>query len=277
MRIPSASAPDARISRNAKSFPGCSSRGRGPEWPAMIEVVDWLARWRRERGWGLRKYRRWPDLVALQIMVVACAWLACYGTLRQRPIAAVHDEQAYLLAADTYLSGRLANPVHPCWEHFQSFHVLQHPKRQAKYPPGQGLSLALGTLLGGGPEWGVWLTFSLGLGACAWLLMAVVPPLLAAALTLAFLVHQPVLDHWGETYWGGGLAFLGGALLFGALLRLGRGADTRQGWIAAAGLWVLGNTRPLEGALAAGIGLACVALRGADARRSLVRPRDAAG
>jgi hypothetical protein len=183
--------------------------------------------------------------------------------LQPIPSPGVEDEFSYLLSADTFAHGRMANPPLPLGAFFESFHVLVRPFYASMYQPGQGVVLALGQFLAGHPWWGVFLSTALMNGAIAWLLLAWAPRRWALAGGLAFGLLYGVESYWINSYWGGSLPAFAGALAAGAASRLAfparplRGRPLLLGALLGLGGAVLLFTRPWEGACLGGaLGLA---------------------
>src|SRR5256885_16519325 len=106
------------------------------------------------------------------VLLVRIAFLGIWPI----PKASVYDEFSYLLQADTFAHGRLTNPPHSLWVHFDSMHIIQQPTYASKYPPAQGALLAVGQVVCGQPIVGAWLSGALASAAICWMLFAFVPP-----------------------------------------------------------------------------------------------------
>ncbi len=168
--------------------------------------------------------------------------------LPQYPIPSpnVSDDFSYLLIADTLRHFRLANPVHPLHQFFETFFALQQPAYASIFPLGQGLVLAIGWTLFGHPWAGVALSVGALCALCYWMLRGWTTPGWALVGGLLAVIEFGPLSQWMNSYWGGAGAACGGCLVFGALPRLRSGGRARNAALLGLGIGVHWLFRPYE-------------------------------
>jgi hypothetical protein len=162
------------------------------------------------------------------------------------PSPRVHDEFSYLLLGDTLARGRVANPTPPYPEHFETEYELMRPAYASQYQPAQGIALAAGQLVSGRAWFGVWLTTGLMFGMLCWALAGLVTWRWALFGTLLAALQFGIFGFWMNSYFGGSVPAIGGAMVFGSLARR---FSVHTAVICAAGLLILFASRPVEGLL----------------------------
>ncbi|MGA2183334.1 MAG: hypothetical protein ABSH47_09910 [Bryobacteraceae bacterium] len=200
---------------------------------------------RMERWWSRFASRR--TLCIALAFVVPIVLRLCFLPWVHAPQPWIPDEFSHRLIGDTLAHGRLANPTHPLWQHFESIHVFFQPTYVSAYFPGLGAVLALGNVFG--HAWiGVLLATGGMCAALLWMLYGFFPPRWALLGGVLAVLRWGVMSYWVNSYWGGELTALGGALVLGGWAWARRGGGWSAGWVLGVGLLILVYTRPMEGA-----------------------------
>jgi hypothetical protein len=138
------------------------------------------------------------------------------------------------------------------WVHFESLHIEHLPSYMSMYFPAQGMLLAAGKVLAGHAWWGVWASVALMCAAICWMLQAWLPPGWAFLGGVLAVLRLGLFSYWIDSYSGGAIPAIGGALVIGALPRILRAFRARDFFWMALGVVLLMNSRPYEGVLVCG-------------------------
>lgn len=180
--------------------------------------------------------------VGLAVLAIRVALIPHAGIPQPR----YPDEFSYLLAGDTFAHGRLTNPTHPMWVHFESLHIIQQPTYMSMDPPAEGMVLAVGERLGC-PWIGQLLITSMLCAALCWALQGWLPSRWALLGGVLAAVQVGILSYWMNGYWSASVPAVGGALVIGSLPRIWNFLRSRDAALLALGLVILANSRPYEG------------------------------
>ena len=162
------------------------------------------------------------------------------------PLPGWNDEYSHLLAAETFASGRLTNPTHPMWVHFESFQIIQQPTYMSMYAPGQALVMAAGVMLG--HAWiGILLMTALMCAMLCWMLQGWFPPGWALFGAMLAVLRFSTFSYWMNSYWCPAVAATGGVLVLGAIPRMRAHPHVWHGLLVGLGLVMMANSRPYEG------------------------------
>ncbi len=198
--------------------------------------------------WVLAKNSRAVVLVIGVALIGRALLLPWVGIPQPR----IDDEYSHLLLADTLSHFRLTNPTPPAWQHFETFQVNLTPTYHSKYAVAQGLALGFGKIVFHQPWIGVYLSTAILCGAICWALQAFVPPGWALLGGLLATFRFAFLSYWMNSFWGGSMAALGGALALGSVVRLFDAPQTARhrallASLFAVSLLLLATSRPYEG------------------------------
>src|SRR6476646_3876148 len=167
---------------------------------AFIAFAPISVRFNRTREWFRRLANR------RKLAIVICGLLPIVLRICSPipiPDPSIHDEFSHLLVGDTLAHGRLSNPTHPMWQHFETIHVIQQPTYSSMYMPGPGSFLALGQKIFREPWAGVVISVGVMFAALCWMMQGWMGGAWAFYGTLIAIFKIGVTGPWMNSYLGG--------------------------------------------------------------------------
>ncbi|WP_446743231.1 hypothetical protein [Silvibacterium acidisoli] len=211
----------------------------GAKWGGWLKVARWLES-------KIAAASSHPWLCFFGLIALCFAVRAALLPMDPVPRPLIHDEFSYMLAADTFVHGRLTNPVPPVPQAFETFHENIWPTYQSMYLPGTGLVLAAGKLIGL-PWITVVLSTALFCALLYWAVSAWLPRGYALAVALLACVICLNWNRWFDNYFCLGIEAVAGALVFGSLPRILSRKTVLSVLPLGLGLCIFVLTRPYEG------------------------------
>lgn len=214
-------------------------------WRGFIPELQWVSSWEKR----LSAFARHRSAACWTVAIAAIVIRSVLIPVLPVPQPVVSDEFSHLLMADTLLHGRVSNPTHALWPHFETLHVIQRPHYASDYFPGQGAVLAASRILTGHPWPGILFLSGVCCGLTCWMLQGWIPPhwaLLGGGLAV---LRFALGSYWVNSYYGGFLPAIGGALVAGCYPRLVHRVTIPRSLLFGLGLSILAFTRPFEGLL----------------------------
>ena len=198
-------------------------------------------------GGRFKAIHRKPLLVAVLLFASSFVLFSMPSIIsRSGIVPRSQDEFAYLLGAETFAEGKITNAQHPLSRHFEALYVLTEPTYTSKYPPAQSVAIAIGLVLFNSPSAGVWLSGAAACVAVYWMMIGCFSRRWALYGALLGMTSYAVFP-WNQTFLGGNVAFLGGALALGSVVRIMRDARWIHSATLSAGIAILANSRPYKG------------------------------
>lgn len=195
----------------------------------------------------LRSIAHRKSLSIALIGILALLVRLCILPICPIPHPFIHDDFSFLLAADTFMHGRLTNPTPRMWTHFEAIQVTMYPTYMSMYFPGQGLILATAKELFGNAWFGILVENAAMCASICWALQGWLPAEWALLGGFIAILRISLFSYWINTYVGAGaLSALAGALVVGGLARFLRRPSAALAIVVSLGISVLALTRLYE-------------------------------